>query len=282
MAVELLTEGMAVAAVARAIRSTGRTLYRFRAEFAAVCKRLHQQLVVGVCPRRVQADECWTKIRRGRFARPEAEAGHGAAWVWSAVDEDTGLLIAWHVGRRDMESARAFLLDLKTRCHGGFEFVTDGCFVYPRVVEELFVETPIHHVVLNTDQARSMRFSGYAHRRDGWTTNHVERQNLDMRMKLAAMRRSSNTFARSYATLEQSIAMYAMHYNFVREQKRFSGTPAMAAGIETRAWSVDELVGHLEATEEPIVRMAPEWTEERRVKQLATWERKRQARAKAV
>ena len=40
------------------------------------------------------------------MARPDAEAGLGAAWVWSAVDQDSRLFVSWHVGKRDQDGKR--------------------------------------------------------------------------------------------------------------------------------------------------------------------------------
>lgn len=247
--VTLLMEGVSLSATNRITKVSPKTLWRFRKSFASVCSDIHDSVVVGVRPATVQADECWTKVQRARWARPTAEAGAGAGWVWSAIDPDSKLLISWHVGKRDQESARHFLGDLKKRCVGGFQFVTDGCFIYPRVVAETFPETGVHHIVLNTSLARDLGFSAYAHRSEGFTTNDVERHNADMRIRLAAMRRHSKTFARSFRTLSESLAIYSVHYNFVRVQKAMAQTPAMAAGLAKEPWPVSHLLARLEAAE---------------------------------
>ena len=44
-----------------------------------------------------------------------------------------------------------------------------------------------------------------------------------------------------------AVALYFMHYNFVRPHKTlakpYPRTPAMAAGISDHIWSVEEIVG---------------------------------------
>jgi hypothetical protein len=38
------------------------------------------------------------------------------------------------------------------------------------------------------------------------------------------------------------VALHFAHYNFVRQHKSLRITPAMAAGVEERLWSLEELV----------------------------------------
>ena len=42
-----------------------------------------------------------------------------------------------------------------------------------------------------------------------------------------------------------SLAIYYMHYNFVRIHQSLRVTPAMAAGVTDRLWSVADLMGLL-------------------------------------
>lgn len=48
---------------------------------------------------------------------------------------------------------------------------------------------------------------------------------------------------------EHALALHYVHYNFVRVQRAIGGTPAMAAGLMTRPWSVEEIVALLDAAE---------------------------------
>ena len=47
-----------------------------------------------------------------------------------------------------------------------------------------------------------------------------------------------------------------MHYNFVRTHMTLGTTPAVAAGIESRPWTMADLVAMLEATEQGKQRVA--------------------------
>ena len=47
------------------------------------------------------------------------------------------------------------------------------------------------------------------------------------------------------------VALYALWYNFVRQHKTLRMSPAMAAGIENRLWSMAEVAALVEAHDAP-------------------------------
>jgi len=74
------------------------------------------------------------------------------------------------------------------------------------------------------------------------STSLVERQNLTMRMSMRRFTRLTNAFSKKVENLQAAVALHFAHYNFVRVHKTLRTTPAMAAGVENRLWSLDELV----------------------------------------
>ena len=76
-----------------------------------------------------------------------------------------------------------------------------------------------------------------------FSTSYVERQNLTMRMRMRRFTRLTNAFSKKLANLEHAIALHYMHYNFVRRHQTLRVTPAMAAGVERRVWSIEDIVG---------------------------------------
>jgi hypothetical protein len=46
------------------------------------------------------------------------------------------------------------------------------------------------------------------------------------------------------------VALYALWYNFVRVHKTLRISPAMAAGIENRVWSMEDVVRLIERRED--------------------------------
>jgi hypothetical protein len=50
---------------------------------------------------------------------------------------------------------------------------------------------------------------------------------------------------------EHMVALYALWYNFVRIHKALRMSPAMAVGIKTRLWSMEDMGRLIEMREDP-------------------------------
>lgn len=78
--------------------------------------------------------------------------------------------------------------------------------------------------------------------RDLISTSYVERQNLTMRMQMRRFTRLTNAFSKKLENLKAAVALHFAHYNLVRIHKTLRITPAMAAGVTDRLWSLAELI----------------------------------------
>jgi hypothetical protein len=74
------------------------------------------------------------------------------------------------------------------------------------------------------------------------STSFVERQNLTMRMAMRRFTRLTNAFSKKVTNLRAAVALHFAHYNFVRIHSSHKVTPAMAAGVTNRLWSLEELI----------------------------------------
>ncbi len=74
------------------------------------------------------------------------------------------------------------------------------------------------------------------------STSHIERQNLTMRMSMRRFTRLTNGFSKKLENMQAAVALHFAHYNLVRLHKTLRVTPAMAAGVSDRMWSLEELV----------------------------------------
>jgi hypothetical protein len=84
---------------------------------------------------------------------------------------------------------------------------------------------------------------------DHISTSYAERQNLSMRMGLRRLTRLTNAFSKKVENHAHGMAIYFMHYNFVRIHQTLRVTPVMAAGVTNRLWELSDLVAVLEAWE---------------------------------
>jgi hypothetical protein len=78
------------------------------------------------------------------------------------------------------------------------------------------------------------------------STSYVERQNLNIRMGNRRMTRLTNAFSKKAENHNHMMAIYFMHYNFVRIHKTLKMTPAMAAGVTPKLWEMADMVKVLE------------------------------------
>jgi hypothetical protein len=60
------------------------------------------------------------------------------------------------------------------------------------------------------------------------------------------MTRLTNAFSKKAANHAHMMAIYFMHYNFVRIHQTLKVTPVMAAGVTSKLWEMTDMVKVLE------------------------------------
>jgi IS1 family transposase len=194
----------------------------------------------------------------------------GDCWTWTAIEADTKLLISYLVGGRDSEYAMILMDDLRQRLANRVQLTTDGHKAYLSAVEEAF-GTDIDYAMLvklygepaaASSDAAARRYSPsecVGTRKEAITgspnpdhisTSYTERANLTMRMSMRRFTRRTNAFSKKLENHAHMVALYAFWYNFVRIHKTLRMSPAMAAGIETRLWSMEDIVRLIERHED--------------------------------
>ena len=81
------------------------------------------------------------------------------------------------------------------------------------------------------------------------STSFAERQNLTMRISIRRFTLSTNAFSKKIEKHALSVALYYMYYNFARIYKAFRISPAMAAGVSDKLWSIADIVTMIDAGE---------------------------------
>jgi len=79
------------------------------------------------------------------------------------------------------------------------------------------------------------------------STSYVERQNLTMRMQMRRFTRLTNGFSKKIENHIAALAIHYVHYNFCRIHQSLRVTPAMAAGVSNRLWSIQDIIALLMA-----------------------------------
>jgi hypothetical protein len=94
---------------------------------------------------------------------------------------------------------------------------------------------------------RKMRIKGKPDPKHA-STSFAERQNLTMRMHMRRFTRLTNAFTKKLENHVHMVALYTVWYNFVRTHKSLRVSPAMAAGVTDKLWSMEEIAEMIDAT----------------------------------
>ena len=221
----------------------------------------HDKHVRGVKASRIQCDEVWSFVHAKQKNAPTSKrAGDptiGDCWTWTAIDAESKLLVSYQVGGRDAEYALMLMDDLRGRLANRVQLTTDGHKAYLQAVEEAFGADVDYGMLVKLygqetgGQGHERKYSPsecVGARKDTITgkpdpkhvsTSYVERANLTMRMSMRRFTRLTNAFSKKLTNHAHMVALYALWYNFVRIHKTLRVTPAMAAGIDTRLWSME-------------------------------------------
>jgi hypothetical protein len=70
-------------------------------------------------------------------------------------------------------------------------------------------------------------------------------------MSMRRFTRLTNAVSKKLENLQAAVALHFAHYNLVRMHKTLRVTPAMAAGVTDRLWSLEQLVDAAWSIETP-------------------------------
>jgi len=256
-----LTDGNSIRGTARMIGVGKNGVMDFGLRVGEGCARLHNRLVRRCAAHIVQCDETWSFIRRkqARCDPDKDPAEWGDAYTFIALDATSKLVISYLVGNRDQPSADAFITDLRARLTVVPHLTTDGFIPYVAAVGAAFPGSIDYGQVQKNYRTGAAR--GPDHRyeppRDPFitkttifgapdehllSTSYVERYNLTSRHIDGRTRRLCLAFSKTKRGHEAAMALAVFAYNFVRVHSALGTTPAVAAGIATRPWTIGELV----------------------------------------
>ena len=261
----MLCEGSSMRSISRVADVSINTVSKLLVQAGEACLAIHDETERNVKPRRIQCDEIWSfchaKAKNVATAKAAPE-GAGDVWTWTAIEADTKLIVSYFVGDRSGQSALALMDDLRARITNKVQITTDGHSAYPDAVEAAFgsdvryaqlvkiygptITAPGRYSPAECVGARKVKVMGnpdIAH----VSTSYVERQNLTMRMSMRRFTRLTNAFSKKLDNHIHALALYFAFYNFCRIHKTLRMSPAMAAGITDRLWSLEDIIARIDA-----------------------------------
>jgi IS1 family transposase len=262
--IKVLCEGNSIRSTARITNTAINTVVKLLKDVGDACAKYQDIHLRNLPCKTIQCDEIWSFCYAKQKNVPEKKQGrfgYGDVWTWTAIDADTKLIPGWMVGLRDAGFAYRFMKDLQSRLASRVQLTTDGHKVYLNAVEDTFgadIDYAMLVKLYGAEPASEGRYSpakctgtnsrvvtGYPDT-SKISTSYAERQNLTMRMSMRRFTRLTNAFSKKLENHMLAIALYFMHYNFVRPHKTLANpyprTPAMAAGVSNHIWTTEEII----------------------------------------
>lgn len=266
--VRALVEGCSVNSTVRMTGVAKTSILRLLADMGRVCMNYEDAALRGLYCLEIEADEIWGFNHCKAKTLPRAKAAPDAAgdvWTWYAVCRKSKAILSWMMGDRDAGHAAAFMRDLAGRIVNRPDLTTDGLGLYSDAVFDAFSRTgvdyaQVHKTYENVETAPgrqeavctgcSKRSIFGSPKLEKAGTSRVERTNLTLRMSQRRWTRKTNAHSKKFDNMQAAFALHACFYNWARPHASLGGkTPAMVLGVADRVWTVDDLVGLLEADE---------------------------------
>jgi IS1 family transposase len=274
--IEMLMEGVSIRSAVRLTGIAKGTILRLLELVGDRAQYYWTMAMKNLPAANVQVDETWGFVyaKEKTCLRKHLGTDCGDAYTFLAIERDSKLILAWHVGRRDPQDTAWFSEKLRNNTMGRFQLTTDGFKPYCTAIPEAFMGKIDFAQLIKTygkptgERKAEARYSPAEitgiRKREMWgnpdmnavSTSHIERQNLNIRMGVRRMTRLTNAFSKKWENHEAHLALWFLYYNFCRphatlskgEKKGERGTPktpGMEAGLTDHVWSLEELLNTL-------------------------------------
>ena len=258
---KLLVEGCSIRSTERITGVEKRTILSLLVLVGDRCEKLMHDRIKGLKVNDVQCDELWGYVgmKERTKTRKKLQSGRiGDSWCFVAMERNTKLILAWHLGRRTADHTIDFTEKLRHATWGNFQVNTDGFSAYVDAVSyslgaqhvdfaqiiKTYASNPEGEVRYSPSVCTGCRKVVTAGAPDlaKASTSHIERQNLTIRMSMRRLTRLTNGFSKKWNNLKAAYALHFAYYNFCRVHQTLSITPAMEAGISDHVWTLEELI----------------------------------------
>jgi IS1 family transposase len=254
-----LAEGMAIRQVERVTGVFRDTIMNYGLRVGQGCAALMDEKMRNLDCTEVQMDEIWGFIgKKVRHLTPDDDPTWGDIWTFCAIDADSKLVPSYKIGKRDAATANAFVYDLASRLSNRIQLSSDALPAYHEAVERSFGGSVDYGMIVKsyaTDNAKEQRRYSPAQlvsiKKTSITgrpnpnlvsTSYIERLNGTTRHHVKRLARLTLAFSKRLESFEAAMGLYFMYYNFVKPHRSIRCTPAIAAGVTNRFWTVGDLV----------------------------------------
>ena len=262
LCVSLLTEGSSIRSTERISGVHRDTICRLLLVVGGKCSDLLGRLLKGVRVADVQCDELWSYVgmkEKTKARKKITDPDMGDAYTFLALERESKLLLAHHVGRRTLADANIFAGKLSTAVsEDRFGIYTDGFEGYVGALTSHFIGqidfAQVIKTFSGTEQDSDRRYSPPSiistekravvgnTEESKVCTSHVERVNLHVRMMSRRFTRLTTGFSKKRDNLKAAVALFVASYNLCWMHSTIKMTPAMKAGLVRKPWTVGDLL----------------------------------------
>ncbi len=261
MCLNMLLEGMSINATSRMTGVAKNTILDLIETAADQCEKVWDRHMVSLEVSDVECDEIWSFVGMKEKTRERLGADNefGDAYVFTALDGKTKLIITWHLGKRSSSDTHQFTRKLSNATTGGFQINTDGYGPYKTAIPATFGSRVDHASIVKVynsptpeDQRKysPARIAGTEKTASSGnpdleraSTSYVERHNRTIRMAVRRFTRLTDAHSKLWRNHEAMLKVFFCWYNFCRPHMTLKGnTPAMATGLTDRRWSISDLL----------------------------------------
>ena len=272
LCLQLIVEGNSLRSTTRIARVNLRTVIDLLVLIGERCEAMLEGRIRGVPVVDLELDEVWGFVgekEKTRLRKHPESIDTGDAYCFTAIERNSKLVLAWHLGTRTPEDTAYFADKLALATSGEFQVSTDGFTPYTTAIPGSMPHSHFAQIIKQfstKDDKREARYSPGVvigtvkvprHGSPNMAkvcTSHVERHNLTIRMVNRRMTRLTNAFSKKWENHQASLALTIASYNFCRPHITLTDattgegkvkrktTPAMAAGIANHPWTLEELI----------------------------------------
>jgi IS1 family transposase len=275
----LLVEGNSVRSVTRIVGTNIPSVLRQLAWAGEHCRQLMDASFRGLRLRHLEVDEIWTFChkKQAQLTTEEKATRHdiGDVYLWTCLDQDTRLIPSFVIGKRSADNARRLMMDLAIRlvmpnAHATdahayraeqayrpvVQISTDGFAAYPEAVDLAFGPYVKYGTIVKQYRNAALPYSpsemvgterrGRKNIGEGEArticTSHVERNNLTIRTFMKRFTRLALGFSKKLDNLQAAVNLHMAYYNFCWRPGDLRVSPAMAAGVVGKLWTLDSML----------------------------------------
>lgn len=235
------------------------TIMRLMVGVGTTCEQIMDETMHNLGCERIELDEVWSFVaKKQRHVGPQDDPSQvGDFWAWIALDPDSKLIPTYTVGKRDLPTALSFVSDLSSRLANRVQISSDGLRAYVDAIEASFGADVDYAQIVKSYEAEPIGPGRYSPPRVSAvekfaikgnpdmrkvSTSLVERQNLTLRTFNRRFTRLTCAFSKKPENHRKSVALSLAIYNFVRRHSTLRTTPAVAAGVTYRPWTIRDLL----------------------------------------